>query len=840
MTESSLKTLFSAYGTVLDASIKKSTVDEVIITRISNLPLCNDVFQIIFKVTKFQSGFGFIHYSNKRDGIEAAFKAAMTLYDERIDNVNYTCKISHALEKYLTSGQLEAAAEMEQRKHQQLSPIPIPPHQTYSATMAPRPIANSSPIENSPRSQGSRMLNVVKTSSAQKIGSQSPIFDGPHSSIKKKPIDSYYQSSTSSGSPRATAMYNDEVHLSSLSLDDLPSTAGRYLQKQPQHQAHYNQISKPNNPQQYDNYSSRWSPQHQQTMDVEYSNNHRIRQSSTIPSDDAWEVNFGSHSSANTNMESRSSQGSASLKTSSGSQSLRGGIINNTLRSHHQVSPGKLSQHNEGFESNVQYQSSLSNSLSFDNWDNSNIKHKTSEIPRSRPQVFSSGLDIPINGSSSSDLTDSEWNSLRGTFSSSSSSSALHLSPAIRAIQHSNNVASSTSQRFNAIPSSLDRSIGENFQEFGDRKSPYHPYGVVPPTTTASAGTYSPHVFEKMRSDKTTSYDSGLYGGGPSIASEYQKPPSMRTISESSESMMSRSMDFSNKTSYTGYSNINNSNRLSTKISQSTAALNRNNYSNTNQRRANSNFQSLPTDNSTVRSRSPPSPVSNPSAGMHPTIDNTQKSPTREREQFMFYEVSGNRDNETTHNSSNMRLDAGYSSSSPSTAFGESPSLFHGDILKRGNTRSSPFGFEIDQSPYSITSSSPMHFNSSIQTTTYNSANMAAAYDSSSLRTRGGLEKEIYENFGLYDDLEFNHPTRTSPTMHTFNQQSQQQRLPPKHPPSSTLQMMKSPIRNEDMHYPDKPTNDLQWLAGPDYGFNIPTKSNEKRTFKGTEVHFYI
>eukprot|EP01036_Dinobryon_divergens_P022593 gene22593-30860_t len=82
VTVESLQALFSTYGTVLDVSIKRSTID---------------------KTTKFQSGFGFIHYSSQQDGIAAAFQAAKTLYDERIENVNYTCKISHALEKFLTS-----------------------------------------------------------------------------------------------------------------------------------------------------------------------------------------------------------------------------------------------------------------------------------------------------------------------------------------------------------------------------------------------------------------------------------------------------------------------------------------------------------------------------------------------------------------------------------------------------------------------------------------------------------------------------------------------------------------------------------------------------------------
>mmetsp|Transcript_31746 Transcript_31746/g.43560 ORF Transcript_31746/g.43560 Transcript_31746/m.43560 type:complete len:1019 (+) Transcript_31746:53-3109(+) len=808
VTESSLKTLFSAYGTVLDASIKKSTVDEV---------------------TKFQSGFGFIHYSNKRDGIEAAFKAAMTLYDERIDNVNYTCKISHALEKYLTSGQLEAAAEMEQRKHQQqLSPLPIPPQQQSSSY--PRPVPNSSPIETSPRSnRGSRnMVGMNKPSPGQKIGSQSPIYEG-HLSIKKKPVDSYYQSSTGSGSPRAAVMYGDDALLSSASLDELPSS-GRYSQQQP---PQYKQMSKPNHPQQqYEKYSSRWSLQQQQGNDADYVNSNNIQQSPTFPSDDNWDGNYGSHSSVNTNMESRSTLGSSSLKSSSGSHSHRSGIINsNTLRPHQQQQPmGKQSQHNEGYESNNQYLHSVANSISFDSWEAPGNTHKaSSEMPRSRPQPFSAGLDIPISGSTSGDLSDSEWtSSLRGTFSSSSSNSALNLSPAIRTIQHSNPAPSSlASKRYS---NTSDR---ENFQDVGDRKSPYISYGVSPNTTTASAGTYSPYGYENIRNELTRSYDSGLYGTGPSIASDYQKTASLRTISEDSESMMSRSMDFTSKSTFGGFSNANNSSRLSNKITQNAAMINRSAYPNVNQVRGNRSLQSLPTDDSNARSRSPLSPISHSGSTI---IDLQQKSPAREGERFTYYDISSNKeDDANTLNMSNMRLDMGYSSSSPSTAFGESPSIFQNDVVKKGLARSSPFGFEVDQSPYSITSSSPRHFNSSIQTMSYNSVSTASAYDSSVLRTRGGLEKEIYENFGLFDDLEFSHPHLTSPTnMHNYKQQQlhQQQRLPPKHPSTSTLQMMKAPIiHNEDVRYPE---NSNQWLTGPDYGFNVPAV-NENRSFTGND-----
>lgn len=80
VTEESLRAIFSSFGDVLDASIKKSTVDEI---------------------GNCQSGYGFVHFSNSLTGIESAFKAARSLYDVQIDNVNYICKISHALENHL-------------------------------------------------------------------------------------------------------------------------------------------------------------------------------------------------------------------------------------------------------------------------------------------------------------------------------------------------------------------------------------------------------------------------------------------------------------------------------------------------------------------------------------------------------------------------------------------------------------------------------------------------------------------------------------------------------------------------------------------------------------------
>jgi hypothetical protein len=211
-------------------------------------------------------------------------------------------------------------------------------------------------------------------------------------------------------------------------------------------------------------------------------------------------------------------------------------------------------------------------------------------------------------------------------------------------------------------------------------------------------------------------------------------------------------------------------------------------------------------------------------------IDLKKNSPVNDAERFTYYDMN-NREEENTRSMSNMRLDMGYSSTSPNTAFRE---IFQGDAAKKGNQHasSSPFGFEVDQSPYSIISSSSMNYNPNIQTMTYNSASTAASYDSSIHRTRGGLEKEIYENFGLFGDMEFNNPHRSSPTsIHPYKHQQsqQQQRLPPKHPTTSTLQMMKTPIVHSDdiHHYPE---NTNQWLTGPDFAPLV----NENISFPGT------
>lgn len=89
VTEESLRELFSKYGVVVDASIKKSMID-------------TDV--------RRQSGYGFVHYSITGEGIHAAIRAASSLDDITVESVNYKCSLSHNLNKYLT-GELTMPAE---------------------------------------------------------------------------------------------------------------------------------------------------------------------------------------------------------------------------------------------------------------------------------------------------------------------------------------------------------------------------------------------------------------------------------------------------------------------------------------------------------------------------------------------------------------------------------------------------------------------------------------------------------------------------------------------------------------------------------------------------------
>eukprot|EP01039_Chlorochromonas_danica_P007216 gene7216-7982_t len=91
ITEESLRVLFSAYGVVLDTSIKKSYIDESI---------------------NRQCGYGFVHYSCSPEGIESALAAVAALNDTTIDGVCYKCSISHNLEKHLVDMQSQRIEQL--------------------------------------------------------------------------------------------------------------------------------------------------------------------------------------------------------------------------------------------------------------------------------------------------------------------------------------------------------------------------------------------------------------------------------------------------------------------------------------------------------------------------------------------------------------------------------------------------------------------------------------------------------------------------------------------------------------------------------------------------------
>lgn len=81
VTEESLRYLFSNYGSVIDASIKKSIID---------------------KDLNRQSGYGFVHFAITHEGVESAIFAASALNDMTVENINYKCSISHNLSRRLS------------------------------------------------------------------------------------------------------------------------------------------------------------------------------------------------------------------------------------------------------------------------------------------------------------------------------------------------------------------------------------------------------------------------------------------------------------------------------------------------------------------------------------------------------------------------------------------------------------------------------------------------------------------------------------------------------------------------------------------------------------------
>lgn len=48
-----------------------------------------------------QTGYGFIHYPLTEEGIACALEAVRSLHELVLDNVKYSCRVSHALEEFL-------------------------------------------------------------------------------------------------------------------------------------------------------------------------------------------------------------------------------------------------------------------------------------------------------------------------------------------------------------------------------------------------------------------------------------------------------------------------------------------------------------------------------------------------------------------------------------------------------------------------------------------------------------------------------------------------------------------------------------------------------------------
>lgn len=80
VTEEILTSLFSQYGRVVDATIKKTMID---------------------RETKYQTGYGFVHYPADDEGIAAALRVIELMSDNIIDNVAYDCHISETFRRLL-------------------------------------------------------------------------------------------------------------------------------------------------------------------------------------------------------------------------------------------------------------------------------------------------------------------------------------------------------------------------------------------------------------------------------------------------------------------------------------------------------------------------------------------------------------------------------------------------------------------------------------------------------------------------------------------------------------------------------------------------------------------
>eukprot|EP01040_Poterioochromonas_malhamensis_P001620 gene1620-1714_t len=88
--EEVFRTVFQHFGPVLDVAIKKSQYhpDKGV-----------------------QTGYGFIHYPLTEEGIACALESVRSLHELVLDNVKYSCRVSHALEEFLKMRQTNTQRE---------------------------------------------------------------------------------------------------------------------------------------------------------------------------------------------------------------------------------------------------------------------------------------------------------------------------------------------------------------------------------------------------------------------------------------------------------------------------------------------------------------------------------------------------------------------------------------------------------------------------------------------------------------------------------------------------------------------------------------------------------
>ncbi len=107
VTEEDLHKVFDSYGSVLDVSIKESSVDKVRITQLQLAPL---VYDFLFaQRTNRQSGYGFVHFSCDRVGVECAFRAVSAIDNATVNGVTYYVELSKNLLKQFNDLQNDKA-----------------------------------------------------------------------------------------------------------------------------------------------------------------------------------------------------------------------------------------------------------------------------------------------------------------------------------------------------------------------------------------------------------------------------------------------------------------------------------------------------------------------------------------------------------------------------------------------------------------------------------------------------------------------------------------------------------------------------------------------------------